>query len=180
MSSKLTGSALSRTQGFSLIELIMAITILATFLSIALPGFQRFVVSNRLTVQINELVGDLSLARNEASTRGRNVSVCIAANSTSCATSGTDWAAGHLIWVDTNGNGSLDPGNNEIIKYVAPLEGGVSLTTAGPTVTFRHGGGLTTASTLTFTLCSPGTTTGRTLTLPFTGRATAKRIETCS
>lgn len=180
MSSKSNGSSSKRSQGFSLVELMVAITILGVLLAIALPGFQSFVTSNRLTAQINELVGDLSLARNESSTRGRNVNVCIAASATACATSGTDWAGGRLIWVDTNGNGALDSGNSEIIKYTAPLEGGVSLITSGPLVTFRPGGGLTTASTMTFTLCAPGNVKGRTATLPFTGRATAKPVETCT
>lgn len=180
MSSKSNGSSSKRSQGFSLVELMVAITILGVLLAIALPGFQSFVTQNRLTAQINELVGDLSLARNESSTRGRNVNVCMAASATACATSGTDWAVGRLIWVDTNGNGALDSGNNEIIKYTAPLEGGVSLNNAsGPLVTFRPGGGLT-ASAMTFTLCAPGTVTGRTATLPFTGRAAAKRVETCT
>ena len=179
MLSKSNGSYSKRCQGFSLIELMVAITILGILLAIALPGYRNFVTGNRLTAQINELVGDLSLARNESSTRGRNVTVCMAASATACATSGTDWAVGRLIWVDTNGNGALDSGNNEIIKYTAPLEGGVSLITSGPLVTFRPGGGLTTTSTMTFTLCAPGTVTGRTATLPFTGRASAKRVETC-
>lgn len=180
MSTKNTRLLPKNAQGFSLIELMVAITLLGVLLAVGLPGLGSFVTSNRLTAQINDLVADLSLARNEASTRGRNVNICIASSSTTCASSGTNWAAGRLVWVDTNGNGSLDSGNSEIIKYADPLEGGVSLNSSGPSVTFRPGGGVTSVGTTTFTLCSPGTVTGRVVSLPFTGRATAKKIETCS
>lgn len=173
MSSKSNGSSSKRSQGFSLVELMVAITILGVLLAIALPGFQSFVTSNRLTAQINELVGDLSFARNQAGTRGLNVSVCIAASSTTCQSSGTDWAAGRLIYADFNGNGSIDASNNEILKYVQPLDGGVTLITAGPKITFRPGGGLLPSSLWTFKLCAPGVEKGKKITLPFSGRATA-------
>jgi len=172
----------SKEQGFTLIELMVTISVLAILLGLAVPSYRSFVTSNRLTAQANELVGDLSLARNEAASRSRNVRVCIAASSTSCAGSGSDWAAGWIVWADNNNNGSLEAG--EVIKYVAPLAGGVSLAATGPSsvsaMVYLPFGGLSAgSSTWTFTLCSPGDTAGRTVTVPITGRASAKRITTC-
>ena len=68
---RIKSNSLDRIQGFTLIELLVTIVILAILMAIALPSYQRFVISNRLTAQINELVGDLSMARNEAGTRSR-------------------------------------------------------------------------------------------------------------
>lgn len=169
-------------QGFTLIELMISIALLAILLGLAAPSYRAFVTSNRLTAQANELVGDLSLARNEAASRSRNVRVCIAASSTSCAGSGSNWAAGWIVWADNNNNGGLDAG--EVIKYTAPLAGGVSMVAAGPSnlssmVYLPFGGFSAGSSTWTFTLCSPGDTAGRAVTVPITGRASAKRITTC-
>ncbi len=174
--------AKSKEQGFTLIELMISIAMLAVLLGLAAPSYRTFVTSNRLTAQANELVADLSLARNEAASRSRNVQVCIAASSTSCAGSGSDWAAGWIVWVDNNNNSSLEAG--EIIKYTAPLAGGVSMAATGPSslssLVYLPFGGFSAGSTSwTFTLCSPGDTTGRTVTVPITGRASAKRITTC-
>lgn len=173
-----------RSRGFTLIELMVTIVVLAILLSLALPNYRSFITSTRLTAQINDLVGDLSLARNEAGARSRQVHVCIAASSTACANAGSDWAAGRIIWADTNGNGTLDAGSGEIIKYSPSLEGGVSLIASGPASTnamvFLPYGRLSGGNTWTFKLCSPGEATGRQVTIPYTGRATAERIETCT
>ena len=175
-------------RGFTLIELMAAILVLGVLLAIALPSYQRFVISNRLTAQINELVGDLSQARSEAGARSRQVQMCIAASSTTCASSGNDWAAGRILWVDINGNGSPDATNNivtnEILKYVPPLDGDVTLVATGPssvsTITFLAYGGLAPGnSTWTFKLCSPGEPKGRRVIVPLSGRAIADRIEDC-
>lgn len=176
------GCIRNRQCGFSLIELMVTIGVLAIMLMIAMPAFSNFITSNRLTAQINELLGDLRTARNEAAARSRSVRVCIAASGTACATSGSDWAAGRIIWADTNGNAALDA--SEIIKYVPALEGSVTLVASGPTdtstVSFVPQGNLAVASAWTFKLCAPGSTTGRELVLPISGRAAAKKITSCS
>ena len=172
----------SRSNGFTLIELMVAIAILAVLLGVAAPGLSQFLVNNRLTSQINELVSDISQARNEAGSRGTTVSICIAATSTTCATSGTAWEAGRIIFVDPNRNGAIDTGE-AIIKYAPALDGGTNLASSSFSsdryITFRPFGGLTSTSGGTFTLCATGYTTGRQISVAATGRPLASKISTC-
>ena len=161
---------------------MITLVVLAVLLTIALPSFRTFITSNRLTAQINELVADLSTARNMAASSSRRAYLCIAADATSCAGSGSDWATGRILWVDYNSNGSLDAAT-ELVKYLPALTGNVTLTTTGlatsDSITFQPYGGLTGTGTGTFTLCAPGDTNGRQITLSYTGRALVKRITTC-
>lgn len=177
---------LTRTtsRGMTLIELMIVVSILAVLLMIGLPSFQRLITSTRLTGQINELVGDLSFARSEAGTRSRAVNLCIAASSTTCSTSGNNWATGWIIWSDINGNSSLDAAT-EILKYTPALDGNVTMNLTGfasnATITFLPYGGLspTVGGPGVFTLCASGDNNGRQATVPFTGRALAIRITSC-
>lgn len=170
-----------RSRGITLIELMVTISVLAVLLGIGIPGLTQFIVSNRLTSQTNELVGDISRARNEAGARAMNVSICIAASATACATSGT-WDAGRIIFADSDANG-LIAATTDIIKYVPPLDGGTSLASASFSddkyITFRPFGGLTSPAGGTFTLCAPGYTTGRRISVAATGRPIASTITTC-
>ena len=74
----------TQSRGVTLIELMITLVVLAILLGIAVPSLTQFMTSTRLTRQINELITDISLARNTAGTRGTNVSICIAASATAC------------------------------------------------------------------------------------------------
>lgn len=87
--------------GFTLIELMVVIAILAIVLSIGVPSFTNMVKNNRLTSAANDMVAMLQFARSEAVRRGRNVQVS--------AVSG-DVEQGLMVWFDDNGNGSYDTG----------------------------------------------------------------------
>lgn len=180
-----TYQALRRSRndrGFTLIELMITLVILVILISIGVPSFTQFITSNRLTAQINELVADLSTARNLAASSSRTANLCIANSSTTCAGSGSDWATGRIIWVDYNSNGALDAGS-EIFKYVPALDGGVTLTASGlpssSSIAFQPYGGLTGSGSGLLTLCASGDTNGREVTLSYTGRVLAKRITNC-
>lgn len=86
--------------GFTLIELMVGVAIMAILLAVGVPSFQSAVASNRLTSSTNDVVSALALARTEAIRRGTRVTVCKSANATACTTGG-GWAQGWLIFIDT-------------------------------------------------------------------------------
>lgn len=116
----------NRTAGFSLIELMITIAILAVLLALGWPSFQGSLRSNRIATASNEFLSALSLARSEAIRNTRGSGICASTDGTSC---GTDWTAGWLVWGDTNGDGALDTG--EPILRVKQDNAQVTIT--GPT-----------------------------------------------
>lgn len=61
--------------GFTLIELVITIAIVAILLAVALPNFHDFVIHSTVNSTANDLVGALNTARAEAVKRGRPVAV---------------------------------------------------------------------------------------------------------
>jgi type IV fimbrial biogenesis protein FimT len=76
--------------GFSLVELMVTVAVLAVVLAIGFPNFAGLINSNRLTGSANEMVASLQLARSEAIRLNSRVLVCPSANNTSCDAGG-DW-----------------------------------------------------------------------------------------
>jgi type IV fimbrial biogenesis protein FimT len=102
-----------RQNGFTLIELMVAIAVLAILLAIGLPSFQGTLRSSRVTGTSNELLTALTLARSEAIRSTRGAGLCASANGTAC---GGTWNDGWLVWVDTNANGGLDA-NENVVRF---------------------------------------------------------------
>lgn len=67
---------MTRPHGFTLVELMVTLAVLAILASIAVPGFQNLIQNNRATSMANELTTAMNLARSEAVKRGIEVSVC--------------------------------------------------------------------------------------------------------
>lgn len=87
--------------GFTLIELMVTVAVLAILLAIAFPSFTALVNSNRLTGNANALVAALQHARSEAVSRNASIVVCRSVNGTTCAT-GAQWN-GWITIVETGG-----------------------------------------------------------------------------
>ena len=66
--------------GFTLIELMITIVVLAVLLGIGVPSFQETIRLNRTAAVTNDLVTGLQFARSEAIRRGQAVRFCAGAN----------------------------------------------------------------------------------------------------
>lgn len=98
-----------KNSGFTLIELMVAISVLAILLAVGVPSMIDFLQNNRRAAAVNSLVSDLQQARNSAATLGLRVVLCHSDDGTSCSNGGTpDWSAGWILFVDDNQNGVLD------------------------------------------------------------------------
>lgn len=95
------GSRLTFGRGFTLIELVVTITVLAILTGLAAPSLVDFMRRNHVTSQSNEFLGALRLARTTAITRGTVVSICPTLNAAldnpECAAS-ADFSTGYLVY----------------------------------------------------------------------------------
>ena len=60
-------------RGFTLIELMVVVVLVAVVLAIGLPNFKRYIVQNRLKASTAQMVSDLQFARSEAAARNTPV-----------------------------------------------------------------------------------------------------------
>jgi type IV fimbrial biogenesis protein FimT len=140
--------------GFSLIELMTAIAVLAVLFGLAVPTFVQIINDNRLTTQANELVSALNYARSEAVKRGDNVSICASTNGTTCSGSNA-WNDGWIAFTDSTGTGGTLDASDALLQ-VWPATGGLALTTNGASVRYQSSGMVVT--TRSFTLQKAGCT----------------------
>ena len=77
MSRNGTFTLASSSRGFTLVELMVTIAILAILATIGLPSFQRLIADYRVSAQANSVQGLLQFARSEAVKRRESVSVCV-------------------------------------------------------------------------------------------------------
>ena len=64
-------------RGFTLLELMVAIAVLAILATVGVPSFRELIQNNRVVTQTNELVSALNFARTEAIKRGRDVELVV-------------------------------------------------------------------------------------------------------
>ncbi len=89
-----------RYQAFSLIELLVTLSLVATLASIALPSFANLIERNSLQNLRNQLQAQLNHARASSVLHNRDVEVCGSTNGQDCD---DQWQKGWLLhFVDKN------------------------------------------------------------------------------
>ncbi len=87
-------------RGFTLLELMVTVAILAIVSAIAVPSFAGLINRDRLTSQANELVATMQYARSEAVRINGQVQLCPSTNGTTCF--GNDWSQLIVLSVRSN------------------------------------------------------------------------------
>lgn len=112
--------------GFTLVELLMTLAVMAILVTFAVPSFSAMLGSSKLTAASNTLLSSMHLARSEAIKRNSRVALCKTADGVSCAFAG-GWEQGWIVFHDNNNSGDRDSGE-PIIQRIQPLTGGLRLT----------------------------------------------------
>lgn len=115
--------------GFTLIELMVTIAVLAITITIAVPSFRNIIVSNSVSFDRDEFFTLVAFARSEAIKRGTAVTICKSSDGANCDDS-LGWNDGWLAFHDANGNGAKDSGD-DAVRSVGPLDIQVSVTHSG-------------------------------------------------
>jgi type IV fimbrial biogenesis protein FimT len=143
---------LSGSRGFTLIELMVTLTVAAILFAVAAPSFTPFVQNNRSAALINELHASLSHARSEAIKRNSSVTICKSTNGTGCGGHTDHWHHGWIAFVDNDLDGAVDDGD-EILRVHGLIPGSNTLTFSQTTVLYSSNGLAGGGANGTFTLC---------------------------
>ncbi|AKS42278.1 GspH/FimT family pseudopilin [Wenzhouxiangella marina] len=162
----------SKTRGFTLIELLIGLLLTAIVLSLAVPGFSRFLAGQRVTVATNELMANLQYARNEALTRHQIVIACPSPDHQDCE--GNRWDRGWIVFVDPDRNGSVEA-PEQILRVMGPNDHARMHSGGRYRVRFRPSGSAY-GSNLTIRVCDPqARVPGRAVVVSNPGRARVER-----
>ncbi|MDP1864033.1 MAG: GspH/FimT family pseudopilin [Thiobacillus sp.] len=160
--------------GFTLIEMMITIAVLAILLSIAIPSFQTLMLDNRIAAQANQLITAFNYGRSEAVKRAAPATVCPTNGGAACAGS-TNWSTGWLVFADANNNGTVDA-NEDILRVWPALDNGNTLNSGAKTRVTFTATGFATGFNDTFSLCDKrGVPNSRATILNAMGRAYVKK-----
>jgi type IV fimbrial biogenesis protein FimT len=132
-----------RPRGFTIIELMVVVSILAILVALAAPSFTPLIERWRVQQAQKGLESTLYYARAEAIKRGGNITVRKHPSGTNgCAlASGTDdWDCGWFVFVDTNNNGTLNAGEEVLQSFTTPPNIDVTRTNGGSSIQFDRWG----------------------------------------
>lgn len=103
----------ARGRGFTMIEMMMVLVIVAIILAVVVPGFSTVMQRTRLKSYANEVVSSVYLARSEAIKRNTQIRVCSSTDGTACD-GGGDWEQGWIV---------IDP-NDVVINHQPAMKSG--------------------------------------------------------
>jgi type IV fimbrial biogenesis protein FimT len=142
---------MTRNSGFTLVELMVTLSVVAVLLSAGVPSFSAMVKNNRLVSESDELRALLSAARFEAKLQRTTVTVCRSTDAIECSPG--DWGAGYMAFIDLDGDARLDDDERLLEHRSKSTRGiGVSYSRAGGILRF-DGNGYAADSSGTFTFC---------------------------
>ena len=147
-----------RSKGFTLVELMVTIAVVAVLLAIALPSFRKVIQRNRVASASNDLLASISYARTTAINRGQLVSMCPSTDGANCTSAGRDFESGWIVYTYPAGAASANKpyaAASSTLLRASGTHTGVSINAQQtPVITFGLQGQLRPAAALSFLTCS--------------------------
>lgn len=157
----------THNSGFTLVELLVVLVVVAITLSAAVPSFQGMIARNRVATQTNDMLLAINLARSEALRVGRTVSV----QAMDASDASDEFGAGWCVVVGNPGDCTGTP-----VRTFDALEGGSTMNSVEDvgSIQFNSLGALTNTGNAVrnLDLCYPGQE-GRRIRISLIGRSSA-------
>lgn len=168
-------------RGFTVLELLIALTVTAVIMAVAVPSMAGMIRNSRFRAAHNEFLSSLYLLRSEAAKRNRTVKMCRTANADppQCEPgSGGGWDQGWAIWADLDNDDRI--GATEVLISVHQRLGrGVRLSgngTLANRIAYRSTGAPAGFNNGTFTLCIDGGAVKKQIIISAAGRVRTKEM----
>ena len=115
-----------KQRGYTLGELLTAMSVMGILTAVAVPGMQSMMANNRRVAMTNDLSYTMQLARSEAISRNQQITVCPSTNGLGC--NGDDWTDGWIVFNDLDRNRAF--GVDERILLTVEGQDGIDIYTA--------------------------------------------------
>lgn len=188
-----------QARGFTLLEVLAVIAILAIFAAMVAPSFRATILTSRLKTTGVSILSAVTLAKNEAVTRGRAVRVCpiepskLAAPTCIVSASNQQWLNPLMVFLagSVPGDDETSAVSDERILRIYPESPGMKdivVTSSGPGEVGRlifstqeplPLGSLQGGVEFSARFCLPGNTQGQLLRISSSGAAALEKITSC-
>lgn len=134
-------SGMFKFRGFTLVEVMVAIAIVAILVKLAAPSFKDMIQSNNMASAVNSFMADMRFARSEATRRGGSVVMCRSSNpeaSTPTCGSGSTvgWESGWIIFHDLDNSLNFN-GSEPLLRVQGPVTAINTISEAGAATKFE-------------------------------------------
>jgi len=140
--------------GFTIVELMVSIAIVAILTAVALPSLNSFTIRMKVDNEISELHRLLLTARNAAINSEQNVTICPLGVGNVC-TGGNNWGDEISVFIDTNSNAIYEAGE-ELLKVKEAIDTSDDLEMPLASLTYTPSGQITINNSNLFIYCPSG------------------------
>ncbi len=124
-------------RGFTLIEMIIALSIVAILAAVAIPSFAAIQQSAARRTALNNFWHAIFLARSEAVKRNAVIALCKSNNGQTCDNDSDDWSGGWIVFDNLDHDEPAQRDTNEPVLQVYSASPAVHITSNRKTFSFR-------------------------------------------